>query len=184
MRHLLPALVLGALLPLAACSNEPEPVFADPTSDAPTSSTPTTEPVVDPPTNTPTEPAGRESAEEFIRRWHRVSDEMQATGDAAEYLLLGPECTPCKETASLIAGYYDAGGYIDYDGTEIRGISKQGSANGLSEYDVALTSPPTKYRERAGGRLRSLPGADNSIRIQLRRSGDSFVVTTYSVLAS
>lgn len=170
---------LGAL---AGCSDDPEPDIADPTSEP--TSTSTAAPVSEPPTSEPTSEATAESAQDFIRRWHEVSDAMQVTGETSDYLALAPDCTPCAETAELIASYYKAGGFIRYEGTRVRSIKKLGRAADAQEFEVALDSAPTEYKASASSDLETFPGGQNSIRMRLVRSTDGWAVLDYSVLAS
>lgn len=183
-RRSLYATVLLAVLALgvSGCSGDPQPKFADPTTDPPTSTS--VEPVSDPPTSTPTAEPKPESAQAFIRRWHQVSDAMQVTGETEEYLALGPECPTCADTASIIDGYYAAGGFIRFDGTKVRSIKRVGRVGDNVEFDVALDTAPTRYKEKARGPLRMFPGGQNSIRIRLESSDKTWLVLDYSVLAS
>ena len=69
------ALTLAVPVLLAGCSDDPEP---KPKIPEPTSSSPT-------PTPTESETPEAESPEDFIRRWVEAGDEMQVTGETAEY---------------------------------------------------------------------------------------------------
>ena len=83
-RTLAIALAVPALL--AGCSEDPEPT---PKIPEPTSSSPT-------PTPTESETPEAESPEDFIRRWVKAGDEMQVTGETAEYSKMSPNCKACQ----------------------------------------------------------------------------------------
>ena len=100
------ALTLAVPLLLAGCSDDPEP---EPKIPETTSSSPT-------PTPTETETAEAESPEDFIRRWAVVEAEMENTGRTAEYRKMSSECPACSELADLIEKYYEAGGFVEWDG--------------------------------------------------------------------
>ncbi|MCW2814200.1 MAG: hypothetical protein JWN84_1655, partial [Nocardioides sp.] len=173
------ALLLGGL---AGCSSDPEPDVVEPTSEAP--STSTTEPISDPPTSEPTSEAPAESAQEFIRRWHEVSDAMQLSGETNDYLAMGPACKPCAATAQVVERYYEAGGFIRFSGTQVSRISKLGNVGGSSEFDVARVTAPTEYKEASSGPLMTFPGGESTLRMRLKPMGDSWLVLDYSQLAS
>lgn len=177
----LAALVVLALA-LTGCSGDTEPGSPDPSEPvtspaAPVSSAPTT-------TATSSSPTEVESAGDFLRRWHSVSDEMQNTGDASSYRTLGPDCKPCRETADLVESYYRNGGYVRAGRTKVLSVRLVGEVDGNYEYDVELDTPPSRYRETADGPIKSFPGGENAIRVQMKRMNDSWVVTDYGVLAS
>ncbi len=80
------ALTLAVPVLLAGCSDDPEPKPKIPET---TSSSPT-------PTPTESETPEAESPEDFIRRWQEAGDEMQATGETAEYRALVRTCKACQ----------------------------------------------------------------------------------------
>jgi hypothetical protein len=177
------ALVLALLLGgLAGCSDDPDPDVADPTSEA--TSTSTTEPISDPATSEPTSEAPAESAQEFIRRWHEVSDAMQLSGETAEYKALGPGCRPCSDTADLIEGYYVAGGFVEYEGTQVTSVKRLGTVGELVEFEVSRRSAPTRYQETRGGPIKTFPGGEDIIRMKLERADGVWMVVDLGLLAS
>ena len=82
------ALTLAVPVLLAGCSDDPEPKPKIPET---TSSSPT-------PTPTESETPEAESPEDFIRRWAGAGDEMQVTGETAEYDACSRRCRPCKSS--------------------------------------------------------------------------------------
>lgn len=176
MRHrvmgTLSACVLA--LALAGCGDDPEPNIADPTSEAPTSPS-ISEPVTEPPTSsTPPEPES-ETAQEFIRRWAEVEQKMQNSGDTAAYRALSDNCIGCDSLAATVEQYYGAGGSITWGGWRITRIRRFDPSQ--IEYQVSVDSAPTRYREVSGGPLKRLTGGPAEWVIELRKEGQSWVVT-------
>lgn len=178
------AAALGAavVLLLSGCSDEPEPKFADPTSEVPTSTG--VEPVTEPPTSEPTEVPKPEGAQAFIRRWHQVSDAMQVSGETKDYRQLGPDCESCVRTADLVESYYVAGGFIRYAGTDVQSIKKVSSNGDVLEFEVTRNSPPTRFQESASAPTMTIDGGKSMLRMKIRREGAAWVVVDYSQAAS
>jgi len=120
LMHVRRALALTVVVPLllAGCSDdEPTPKMPDP----PPSSSST-------PSPSETETAEAESAEEFIRRWVEAGDEMQVTGETAEFRQLSRKCQACGQAADQVEAIYASGGSIDFDGTRV-GLLKRVASN-------------------------------------------------------
>jgi hypothetical protein len=172
VRRHLAAAVLAPLLLLAACGeDDPEPQIPEP------SATPM-------PTATESSTAAQESPEEFIRRWAAAETKMQNTGAVADYLALSTGCKPCKEIADLIAGFYEAGGWVKWAGWDIKGVERQGGADARPTFSVSVVSAPTKYRETKGGPIKSLEGGPTRHLVTLSRRGASWVAIDTSEAAS
>jgi hypothetical protein len=165
------ALTLAVPVLLAGCSDDPEPT---PKIPEPTSSSPS-----------PTEPASEEpeaeSPEEFIRRWAEEEARMENTGDTAEYRALSQKCRACIELADLVEQYYEAGGFVEWDGWTIRSIRPRGTSN--RAFLVRVNSSPTKYAEKAGGDAKSFPGGPGAHLITLAPDGTSWQVVDKSEVA-
>ncbi len=164
------AAVVVALL-LAGCSDDPAPTPKMPES---TSSSPT-------PTPTESETPEVESAEEFIRRWVEVEAEMENTGDAAEYRKLSAKCEACMGLADTIEGWYDAGGYVKWDGWRITRVTSRGGS--ATEFVVRVVSSPTEYKERAEGPVKSYSGGRGAHLLTLERREGSWAVTYKAMVA-
>ena len=176
-----------ALALLVGCSTDPEPQFADPTSDPPASSS-TPSPSPSPSTSTSTTASATpepkpESAKAFIRRWHVVQDEMQATGDPAEFETLNRNCQPCDEFASAVTGYYSAGGFIEFGGSEIVSINESGSSGAIREFTVVRMSGSTRFKESSSDDVQRLPGGREDLLFRMAAAGPSWVVLDYSRLS-
>ena len=88
------ALTLAVPVLLAGCSDDPEPKPKIPET---TSSSPT-------PTPTESETPEAESPEDFIRRWVEAGDEMQATGETAEFEPCRGSARPAQTFADQVDG--------------------------------------------------------------------------------
>ncbi len=164
------ALALVVPLFLAGCSeDEPEPKMPDPT---PTSSEPS-------PSPTQSETAEVESAEDFIRRWQAAGDEMQVTGETAEYLAISPRCAACKSLAANVDEIYEGGGSIEFSGSDV--VSVDRTEQQPPTFEVALSVPETVVK-RPGGASEKLPAGEMRIRVTLGRQSGDWHVTHYGVL--
>ena len=168
------ALALALVVPLllAGCSeDEPEPKMPDPPT---TSSEPA-------PSPTDTETPEVESAEDFIRRWAAIEAEMENTGDTAEYRKLSSECKACTDLAEIIEGWYEAGGYVRWDGWKVLGIRPRGGS--ATELAVRVRSAPTEYKESATGEVKSFPGGPGAHLVVLEQRSASWVVVDKAEIA-
>jgi hypothetical protein len=168
-RTLALALTVPALL--AGCSDDPEPT---PKIPEPTSSSPT-------PTPTESETPEAESPEEFIRRWVKAGDEMQVTGETAEYANMSPKCKACQGFVESVEEVYSAGGSADFAGTRITGIKRY--ASDPPTYDVSQRVPETTIRRTEGGQTQTLPGGSTRIRVILKKSKADWQVTYFGILS-
>ena len=160
------ALALALVVPLllAGCSqDEPEPKMPDP----PTSAEPS-------PSPSESETPEAESAEEFIRRWAAIEAEMENTGDTAAYRELSADCTACTDLAEIIEGWYEAGGFVKWDGWRVLSVKPRGGSD--TEFAVRVRSAPTEYKESAEGETKSFPGGPGAHLLVLEPSGGSWVV--------
>lgn len=157
--HVRRALALFVLAPLllAGCSDgDPEP---DPTPKMP-------DPTSASPSPTESETAEAESAEEFVRRWVEVSNEMQQTGETGTYLGISAKCGPCRQVAQQVADAFEAGGYVKTDGWTIKSITDR-SGGGKPIYDVEVRSAPTILKASKSSKPSRLPGGDLIYRFRL-----------------
>lgn len=170
--HVRRALALTAVVPLllAGCSDDPEPQPKMP--DPPPSSSPSP---------TASETVEAESAEEFIRRWVKAGDEMQVTGDTAEYAAMSPDCKPCQGFVSSVEDVYSNGGSADYAGTRITDIKRY--AADPPTFDVGQSVPETVIRQGESGEVERLPAGDTRIRVILKRDKSDWFVTYFGILS-
>ncbi|MCW2736376.1 hypothetical protein [Nocardioides sp.] len=169
--HVRRALALAVVVPLllAGCTDEPEPTpqMPDPTSSSPS------------PTPTESETPEAESAEDFIRRWVEVGDEMQVTGETDEYDRMTPECEPCQSFVANVEEVYSAGGSAEFAGSKIVQIRRIGDAP--PTFNLTKDLPETTIH-RAGGKTETLPGGRTTIRVTLGKAKDRWVVTHFGIL--
>ncbi|HSF97694.1 MAG TPA: hypothetical protein VLA55_03285 [Ornithinibacter sp.] len=170
--HLRRALALALAVPalLAGCSDDPEPT---PKIPEPTSSSPT-------PTPTETETAEAESPEDFIRRWVKAGDEMQVTGETAEYSSMSPNCKACQGFVDSVEEVYGAGGSAEFAGTRITEIKRH--AGDPPTYDVSQRVPETTIR-RGNGDTQTLPAGTTQIRVILKKGRADWEVTYFGILS-
>jgi len=160
------AAALALPLALTACGGDPI---------APPPLTPATSTV-----STPTPTEQPETAEEFIRRWVDVDTELQNTGESAAFRALSDRCAPCDSLAERIESIYKGGGDVHTDGWRVLTVSE----NGHLEFDVAVESAPTRYREEEGAPLQRFPGGRLKYLFKLSRVGDEWRVHSFGEYAS
>ena len=119
------------LLLLAACGGDDTSVADPPISPESTTSSPTQEPQ-------------QESAEHFIRRWADAEQEMQNTGSTRKYLDMSKGCKACEVLARTVHRYYVRGGYIHWNGWDIKSIRHYPSSGDSISFTVRSISAPTE----------------------------------------
>lgn len=123
MRHRLCALAVVVLLCASACS-DPEPRFADPTSDPPTSE-PVSTPTSDPPTSTSTPEPVALSPEETVRAWVDAFNTMLISGETGPFGDMSTKsCIACNELIASVNDQYAAGGSTETEGWTIASVKK------------------------------------------------------------
>lgn len=171
-----PLVALLVLLGTAACNDDPEPKFADPTDDPTTSSS---APTSDSPTSSP---PGPESAEDFIRRWQALGDAMQRTGQSAEYEDLNVGCDSCDYFVAAVKDVYSAGGRIEFAGTDIKKMVEVSAARRSATYDMTIVSGETLTYAAGDPRPTRIPPERVTLRLTLTRDGPSWLVSSFSKL--
>ena len=155
------ALLLPALL--TGCGGDSS-IADPPVQSSPTSSSPTDD------------PSTHETAEHFIRRFSVVERRMENTGGITSYVALTKLCRACLELAQQIKGFYDAGGYVHWDGWTIKRIARYHTGGDSWAYKVFIDSAPTSYRESATAPVKHLEGGPATEIIRLDRTGNAWVV--------
>ena len=161
--HLRRALALSLAVPLllAGCTEEePTPDIPDPTTS---SATPTPE---------ETETAEVESAEEFIRRWVDLSNEMQSTGDVGEYVAVSSDCKACMRVADRVEAVYSGGGFIRTRGWSVLKLTDQSGRGDREVWDVRVKSAPTVLKESSDAAPQRLGGGELVFRFRLQAAGE------------
>lgn len=171
--HLRRALALALAVPalLAGCSDDPEPT---PKIPEPTSSSPT-------PTPTETETAEAESPEDFIRRWVKAGDEMQVTGETAEYeSLVDRSCKACASFLTSVQDVYANGGSVEFGGSKINSVERREPKP--PTFALTKTLPRTVIRREGGAAPEILPGGRTTLLVILKSKADGWAVSYYGIL--
>jgi hypothetical protein len=120
-----------------------------------------------------------ESPEDFIRRWVKAGDEMQVTGETAEYDAMTPKCKPCQAFVKNVEDVYGQGGSAEFAGSRIVQLNRVGGSP--PTYDLTKDLPKTVIR-RAEGEPETLPGGRTTIRVTLGKQDDQWIVAHFGIL--
>ena len=163
--------VLAVALLLAGCT-DPEP------SPTPTPSPSSSSMVVSPsPSDSSSAPPRAETPVEFIKRWVQVHTEMQNTGDTREFRRLSKGCQACEGLADQIDEIYAKGGFVETDGWTVLDVDRLGTGRRSRTYLVEIDNAVTRYAEKAGGEVKTLPAGNAVERFVLGDSKAGLVVT-------
>ncbi|MCY4726800.1 hypothetical protein NYO98_10980 [Nocardioides sp. STR2] len=165
------ALTLTVPLLLAGCSDDPEP---QPKMPETTSSSPT-------PTPTESGTPQAESPEDFIRRWVRAGDEMQVTGETAEYeSLVDGTCKACISFVESVKDVYSNGGSVDFAGSEVNAIKRREPKP--PTFALTKTLPRTVIRRQQGSQPEVLPPGRTTLLVILKQKPDGWAISYYGIL--
>jgi hypothetical protein len=162
------ALTLAVPVLLAGCSDDPEPT---PKMPEPTSSSPS-------PSPTESEEPEAESPEEFIRRWVEVGDEMQMTGDVAEFKRMSRNCQACAQVVAQVKSIYASGGSIEFSGTRVALLKEV--APEPPTFHVDLNTPETVIRTESGAVEQRLPAGVGKYLLTLNGKPGRWYVAAYA----
>jgi hypothetical protein len=124
-RFAAPLAVLSLTAALAACTDEPEPRFTDPTPEpSETATEPTTEPTSGPTTEPTSEPEAL-GPEETVRAWVEAYNALTRDGDSGGLdPLTSPDCVGCSGFTDPIVSLYESGGRMETDGITIASVRR------------------------------------------------------------
>ena len=162
VRRTLAALGAAALL-LAGCGGDPEPKVESP------SPAPTTSP-------SESETAKPMSAQDFVRDWVQLSNQMQVTGTTDDYRAASRRCRPCLDTADRVDDLYASGGHIETDGWKVQRTQFHGSGE-ERRVDLWVVSSPTLVFKPDGSKER-LGGGPNHYELGIRHVANSWVAVS------
>ena len=168
--HVRRALALALTVPLlfAGCSDDPEPT---PDIPDPTTSSPTEEP-------TETETPEVESPEDFVRRWVKVGDKMQQTGEVRAFRRISRNCQACAQVADQVESIYSAGGSIDYAGSKVSLLKKV--APDPPTFHLDLETPETVILNSDGSVDQRLPKGTGLYLLTLNGEPGDWYVAAYA----
>ncbi len=178
MGRRIPLLALLLAVALTACTDEPEPKFADPT----TSSAPTTSARPSEPTETSSPPPRKESPQDFIRRFQRASFEMQNSGDSSIYRSLSSNCESCDALAGRVDDIYEAGGRIQIDRSSVRAMRVTARVDGVVILEYELHVSPTIITDSSGTVTKRFTGGVSKFQVNVRRESGSWAMSRVSRL--
>lgn len=152
------ALLLGSAMLLTGCaSEEPEPKFAEPSAS-------------------PSVVKKEETAEEFIRRWAKVEQEMQNTGETEEYRAITRGCPSCNSLADKMEEIYRDGGWVKSGEIEVRRVREESPG----QYLVRLHVSPTTHRLTESGPDGGFPGGKDLVQLNLERTPSGWNLSYYT----
>jgi hypothetical protein len=156
-RTLAAALAAGVLL--AGCSDDPEPTFEPPASPSPSESE-----------SSSAEPEAQ-SPEEFVREWFELNFQMQNSGDTQAFRAASKDCATCNDIAERVDDIYKAGGTIRLASQEVLRIELGARSRTVKQYEVAVLTSSTVYREAAGSKSKRLEGGRSSYTVTVAVDG-------------
>lgn len=162
------ALTFAVPLLLAGCSDEaqPTPKMPDPTTSSST------------PSPTESETPQAESAEDFVRRWQALGDEMQQTGKVNEFKAISRGCQACDGLIRTVQEIYGDGGSIDFAGSEITMLKQVGDSPPTFHLD--MKTPKTTVRDAQGAVKDEYPAGTGKYVVTLAVQGQGWRVAHYA----
>lgn len=164
--------LLAALL-LAACTDDPEPRFAEP-SPSPSASE-STSPAVD--EKEPWERKSKAGAVAFAKHWIDVFNEAQMSGDTSTFAASNTErCVSCRDLTEQLKEIYDDGGSLRSEGWRVIDlVPRPGSL--LSDTEVVLRIDRSPQRIVDGdGRVQRFPGGEATFSMGVTWAKDRWLV--------
>lgn len=155
----------------AGCSADDSPRLVDAAEDVVASSPSTA--AGDSPGLTPRDKASsrpHESPKAFVRRWIRVSNKMQNTGEIGPYLSISRGCSDCRAIAKRVKSMFDSGGFARTGGLTVLHMSSSEAWGNGPVIDVRVDSAPTAFKERKSAPVQRLPGGTVVYRFRLSQS--------------
>lgn len=167
-RWSLPVAALCALLAMSGCTDDPEPNFADPTSESsptPSSAAPMSEPPSPEPTNpapSPTAPVDTLSPESTVRAWVDALNVLLSSGRSDEFRQLStPPCDQCNQLLQAVRSTYQAGARTETEGWTIRQLRRTERFARDGRMAAEIAAAESVLIERDGTRTRTAPTAFN-----------------------
>jgi hypothetical protein len=115
----------------------------------------------------------------FVRRWLAAEAHMQTTGRTGPYLAASPGCSTCRTLAHFVKGYYAAGGYIRWDGYQIRSmVFTPSQAGGI--VTVHAQSAPETIKTSSAEPAKHFPARHTTLYVRVATKAGSYTVTSSS----
>ncbi len=108
---------------------------------------------------------------------------MAETGDPSDYLAMTHDCEVCEETADLIVGIHEAGGYVVGGERSLANFERMSRSGDLRGWQFEVTTAPTEYVEEEGGDVLTLDGGTSTQFVELVRRGTEWSVRNHGAFA-
>ncbi|MCM0621862.1 DUF6318 family protein [Nocardioides bruguierae] len=170
LRPLAAAVALTSALALSACSSDdPDPVVADPTPSAPSSSA---DPTPSEDSAEPWEEKTPAGAEAFMDHWVEVFNTSFQGGDARPLRELATkDCDSCEPFADLIDSTYEGGGEIRGGGWTIATLTRSARSKTADETVTVTFKQPRMTVAPAGGEPQTSPAQKSTYVFDLDWAG-------------
>jgi len=142
------------------------------------------DPPVSPATSSPTESAQHESVEQFIRRWAAEDAQMQNTGDTSDFRTMSRGCDGCDAVADRVDSIYEAGGSVHTGGWTVLRLTQSVQNGKTRTIELLVDSAPTTYTPSKGAAPNHLEGGREHFQIEVRPTGNSWVVVEFVEIGS
>lgn len=107
---------------------------------------------------------------------------MQRTGRTDAYAKLTAGCASCDAFISSVEAIYRKGGSIDFDGSKLISIDKQGQTTNSTTFDVVVRVGSTRVIRRTGGSINELPGGEQRARVTIFKDTGGWLISSFSRL--
>ena len=122
---------------------------------------------------TETESPEPESVEAFLDLWADTETRMLNSGETGPYREITEGCAACTSAADDMERIYSNGGFVKTKGVSIDRVEHLNGTN----YLVWGYGNVTTYKERAGGKLRTIPAGRIHYRLSVDQGADGFNVS-------
>ncbi|MCL8026244.1 DUF6318 family protein [Nocardioides bruguierae] len=183
LRPLAAAVALTSALTLSACSSDdPDPVVADPTPSAPSSS-------VDPtPTEEMAEPWEEKTdagAVAFVDHWLDLLNEAELSGDTGDLReASGKGCVACVSISSSIDDTYGAGGWMKSTGWQ---LTEAGAPSDIGKNRLAIAAnidiPQQSVKSSSTSSIDRNKASQNTLSFEVTWSGGAWRLTSLETVA-
>jgi hypothetical protein len=173
-RAVLTAVALLSALALSGCTDDdPEPKFAPPSSEAPTS-----------PSSASTSAAAALSPEDTVRAWVEARNDALSSGDVGSVQALSvAECTTCEDSLDPIRQVHEDGGSFQTAGWRVVSARLKSQKGSTARVTAAITYAAGTTIPRAGAAPVSYELERHIVVVDLTRVDDEWRVRFFGYLS-